>query len=239
MVSVKRSGVLAERARALVLLDPAGAFASVAKRPLSGLVFAAMLGFALLPPAAFLAKADLPAFVEREIKKSGKADALTAEQKQQGVDVGAKLMKVVLPVGALVKRAMWMSVLAALCFALLRGSRPELTLEPLLAATALAMAPLALRDVLVAATYLAKDVMAIDAQNPLLANPAAWLGMEVGKSAAAAALKGLDFFDVWACALVGVGVNIVAGTRSWTPWFVAFGAHAATVALSVATAAVA
>lgn len=237
-VTVKRSGPAAERPRALVLLDPRGAFTSVAVRPMSGLMFAVMLAFSLAPPLAFLSKVDTSAFVEREIKKSGKADAIPEAQREQAVTTGAKFMKIVFPVGALVKRAMWISVLAALCFAFLRAAKPDLKIEPLLAATALAMAPLAFRDVIVAITFLSKDVMALDAQNPVLANPAAWLGMEIGKSASAAALKGLDFFDLWSCTLVGLGINVVAGTRSWSPYLVAFGAQLATVALGVATAAV-
>ena len=158
-------------------------------------------------------------------------------QRETAATVGAKFMKAALPIGAVVKRAMWMAILAAICFGLLRGARPELKIEPVLGAVALATAPYAIHDVLVAATFLAKDVMALDAQNAVLSNPAAWLGLETGHSVAATALKGLDFFELWACALVGIGVNVVAGTRSWVPWLVSFGAHTTTVLVAVAGAA--
>jgi hypothetical protein len=132
---------------------------------------------------------------------------------------------------------MWMGLLAGLCFAVLKGSREDLKIETLLGAVALAMLPLTVHDLLVAATFLAKDPNTLDAQNAVLSNPAAWLGLDSAHSVAGAALKGVDFFELWACALVGIGANTVAGTRSSLPYAVSFGGHALSIAMATAGAA--
>jgi hypothetical protein len=225
--------------RALVLLDPRGAFASVRARPLTGLVLACMLGLALAPPLAFLATNDVAAVVQRELKKSGRIDQLTAEQRETAESAGAQAVKVMLPVGAVGKRALWIGVLAALCFALLRGARPELRFSPVLAALALSTGPLALQDLLAAATFLFKDTASMDLQNVVLSNPAAWFKMETGHSPLAAVLRGLDFFELWACTLAGFGAALVAGARSKMGYVVAFGLHALVVVVGAIAAAAA
>jgi hypothetical protein len=236
MVS-KRSAAFAPRARALVLLDPRGAFASVALRPLWGAALLFMVATAILPPITYVAKGDVAAVVEREMKRSGKTDSLPEEQRANAVQMAAKVMKVALPIGASVKRGMWIVLLAGLAFALMRGSKPELRLEPIIGAVALAMAPLAVHDVLNVITFATKDVMTIDAQNAVLSNPAAWFGIDTAHNAAGVALKGLDFFDLWSCFLVGLGVNQVAGTRSSIPYALAFGLDAVGVGVAVLGAA--
>ncbi len=196
-----------------------------------------MLAFSLLPPLTYLARGDVAAVVEREMKRSGKMDQVPADKRAEIISMGAKAMKVALPVGAVVKRGAWIILAAALCFGLLRGTRPELKLAPVVGAVALAMAPSAVHDVLAALTYLVKDVSTIDAQNPVLSNPAAWLGIQTAHSVTGAALHGLDFFELWSCVLIAVGANAVAGTRSTMPWIVSFGGHALAMAAAVAGAA--
>jgi hypothetical protein len=237
---VDRAAPPAGSARALVLIDPRGAFASVKARPLAALTLALMLGLSLAPPIAFLASNDVAAVARRELKKSGRLDKLPEEQRLQAEELTIKSLPVVLPLGAAGKRAAWIFALAGLCFALLRGTRPGLAFAPLLSAVALASAPLVLHDAWSALTFALKDTSTLDAQNVVLSNPAAWLHMETGRSAAATLLRGLDFFALWACALVAIGANVVAGGRpSSLPWAVAFGLHFGVVALQAIGAAAA
>ncbi|HEY4220230.1 MAG TPA: hypothetical protein VGO62_02790 [Myxococcota bacterium] len=223
-------------ARILVFFDPKGAFASVAQKPLAVLTLALMLGFALVPAVTYVARADLRAFVDHQIKASGKADAMTPEQREQAVTIGAKAMTGFFPGLALVARGAWILIAAALSFALLRGSKPELRFAPVVGAVALAMAPLAIHDVLATIAYLSKDVMSINGLNPVLSNPAAWLELDEKSSPLGALLKGLDLFDLWTCALIGIGINVVAGTRSSVPYVVAFGGHGFSVARALVAA---
>ena len=223
----------APRSRALVLFDPRGAFAAVRARPLAALVLGVMLGLALAPPLVFIARVDTAKVLERELKKSGRLEQVPPEQLEQMRSVGSVAMTVMLPAGALGKRAAWIFLVTGLVFLLLRGARPELRFSTTLAAVALGCAPLALHDVATALTFLMRDPMAIaDAQNAVLSNPAAWLALDTGRSVTGALLRGLDFFELWSCALIAIGVNVVAGGRSVIPWAASYGLHVALVAFS-------
>lgn len=241
MTTIRRRAAPAPRPRVLVLLNPAGAFAAVAARPLWGLAVVVVLAFAVLPPVAFLAKADVEAVVRKEITRSGRLEQVPADQHEQVISIGATAMKGALPAGAVVKRSIWMTLLSLLLLGLLKGSRPELKLSPVAGAVGLAMAPLVVHDLLAAITYLSRDaagLMTMDLTNPVLSNPAAWLGLDSGHTVGGALLKGLDFFELWSCALVAWGVNAVVGARSMLPWIVAFGGHLVTVVVGAASAAV-
>jgi hypothetical protein len=224
--TISRTAAVAPRPRLLVLLDPRGAFTAVALRPLWGLGVIFMLAFALLPPLVFVARTDAEAIVKRELQASGRMEQLTAEQREQAIALGSKGTKILLPIGAAAKRSIWMTILTLVCLAVLKGSRPDLKMSPVAGAVAVAMAPLAVHDVCVAATFLFKDPMQLDATNAVLSNPAAWLGYDAGHSVAGALLRGLDFFELWSAWLVGLGVNVVANSRSSLPYVVAFGGHA-------------
>lgn len=237
MTTIQRTGEAHPRPRALVLFDPAGAFAAVKARPLWGWAVVVMLTFAVMPPLAFLSRADTTAVVKKELTRSGRLEKMPEDVRAQAIEMGGKAMVVALPVGAIAKRSIWMTLLSLLLLALLKGARPDLKLSPVAGAVGLAMAPLALKDVLEAATFLARDVSAIsDATNPLLSNPAAWLGLDAGHTVAGALLRGLDFFELWSITLVGFGVNAVVGARSWLPWLVPFAGHLAVVVAGAASA---
>jgi hypothetical protein len=231
MTSIARAAPTLPKPRALVLIDPRGAFLAVAARPLWGLGVVFMLAFAVVPPLVFVARADTSAIVKRELNKSGKLDAVPAEQREQVIEVGGKGMVFALPAAAAAKRAIWMTIVTLVCLGLLKGSRPELTMSPVAGAVAVAMAPVALHDTFVALAFLFKDPMQLDAQNAVLSNPAAWLGLDAGHTVAGALLHGLDFFELWSAALLGLGVNVVAGTRSSLPYLVAFGGQAIATAI--------
>lgn len=226
--SITRTAPVAATPRALVLLNPRGAFTAVAARPLWGLGVVVMLAFAVVPPLVFVSQVDTNALVKRELMKSGELEKIPEAQRETVIDVGGKGMLFALPGGAMAKRSIWMTILTLVCLGLLKGSRPELKMSPVAGAVAVAMAPLALHDVLVAITFLVKDPMQVDATNAVLSNPAAWLGYDAGHSVPGALLRGLDFFELWSCWLVGLGVNVVANSKSSLPYAVAFGGHALT-----------
>lgn len=227
------------RSRAWVLLDARRAFLAVRARPLAGVTLAVMLALSLAPPLTLVSRIDTTEMLLRELKRSGRADQVPPEQLEQIRDVGGKAMAVMLPVGAVGKRAGYLFTVTALLFLLLRGSRPELRFSAVLGAVALGAAPLAVHDVLSALAFLAQAPPSLaDAQNVVLSNPAAWMGSDASRSAVAALLKGLDFFDLWACGLIAAGVNVVARAKGLLSWLAAFGLHAALVGFSTLTAAV-
>lgn len=221
------------RHRALVLLDGTRAFAAVRARPLAGLSLAVMLALSLAPALTFVLRVDLTEVVERGLKKSGRMDQMPPEQLEQARSIGGSALAIVFPVTAVGKRAGWIFAVTALIFLMLRGARPELRFSAVLGAVALGCAPLALRDVIAATTYLLKDPLSLpDAQNVVMSNPAAWLLKDTETSVTAVLLHGLDFFDLWACGLLALGVNVVAKAKSTIPWLASYGLHFVLVGFS-------
>jgi hypothetical protein len=229
----KKDEDAAPRGAWAVVVDPAGAFAGVRARPRPWLFLLVVAAFALLPPLSFLSRADTVQVVTRELKKSGRYDDIPAATRADVIAVSAKAMTVALPVGAVVKRTGALALLALFAWGLLRARRPELTFKSCLAAAALGAAPLCFSDVGGAVIYAVRDLQSIDAQNPLLSNPAAWLQQDSQGSVVAALLRGLDLFELWGCALIAYGINATAGVRSAVPWALTFGLHTLSVAASV------
>jgi hypothetical protein len=194
----------------------------------------------LAPPAVFLSRVDATAFVERQMKQSGRADQLPAEQRATAVELGAKALWVVLPAGAVVKRGGHALLLAGALLLLLR-SLPRKTAPPpfatLVSAAALSLAPLSLKDIALAITMLVHEPTGLDARHALLSNPAAALGLDPERSVGAALLAGLDLFALWACAWAAIGAQVVSSVRSAALWLPPLGLHLAATALAALGAA--
>jgi hypothetical protein len=233
------------RPRALVLFDPEGAFAAVAARPRPLVAMLVLCAFALLPPLSFVAKANqvggMRAVLVDEMKKSGaweKIQAMPATQREQVLRAAAPAMTVALPLGAVGKRCGWLLLVAVACFVLVRHtSQRPIGLFDVVGVVAVGAAPLAVHDALTAVSLLVHDLRAIDPQNAVMSNPAAFFfdGPEA-RTALAMALRGVDVFELHACWLMGLGVVRLTHTRSLSPWLVTFGGHVVATIVATLTA---
>lgn len=202
-----------------ILLSPRRAFLGARERPRALLLVLAVSLLAALPAIAFVSTVELGPFLVKQMKASGQdLDEMPPEAQTFVREQLPKAMRVVIPVGAAGKRAGWILLLGVLGFALLRGGYPQLRFAQATAAIALGCAPLILADLLTAAVFVVKDPSRLDPLNPILSNPAAWLGLSVDKSVAGAVLHRLDLFQLWSLALCARGLNVVAGARSRVPW---------------------
>jgi hypothetical protein len=229
-------------ARALVLVDPHGAFTSTMRRPLllPCLLLAAL--FAVAPPLAYLASAERSGGVDvvlvDELRRSGRLDRVPAAARAVVIPRLVRATRVALPAGAALKRLAWILACAGASFALVRATRPDVRLAVVIACATVGAAPLFVGDVVGAATFLAHDVRTLDAHNAVLSNPAAWfLTGAAARGPWAALLQGFDVFELWACAWIAIGVGRAVGGRSQVPVVVVFGLHAAATLFAVVQAA--
>lgn len=222
-----------------VLLSPRRAFFGVAERPRPWLATLLLCLLGALPGLVFVARADLPALVERELVRSGRAEDMPEEARKAALEVGPRLLAVAIPIGGAGKRAAWILVLGLFGFGFLRGTSKTLRLSQAFAAVAVGAAPLALADLFEALVFLMRDPLSVDAKNPLLSNPAAWLALDVKRSVLGAALRRLDLFELWAAGLSALGLSVVAKTKSRLPWLLTFGAVCVLLAMDVVGAAIA
>lgn len=213
-----------------VLVSPRRAFIGQRDKP-SPLIVLLVIGvFALLPPLCFLARVDMHAFMTKQMRQSGQMSALEDLPEEKREEARAFIdekiipaMTVALPVGAVGQRYVWILLLAALSFGVLRGTNKEIRFKSLLGAIALASAPLAIHDVLGALVYLTREVYQYEPQNPVLSNPAAWMRGNIEKEALAAALHGLDLFTLWTVYLCGLALSVVSKRRGLLPWLLPAG----------------
>lgn len=240
--SLRRQTEVAPRARWLVLLAPLAAFASVARRPLLAWMVVVAGLCAVVPATAFLVSAErqggLVVVVGEQMRKSGALERM----KERGLSAddaaanAARVMRVAVPAGAVAKRLLWLALVAAACFFGLRATRPTLRWQTVAAVVVVGAAPLYVHDVLAAAALLALPASTIDTKNVVASNLAAIWYVNDNRSMAAAALRGLDVFELWACWLMGLGVVGVAGGRTRWPWIVTFGLHLVVTLIAVASA---
>lgn len=210
----------------LVLLSPTGAFVAARERPRPWLTLLLLTAVAALPPVVFVSLVDMQGFLLAELKASGRLDEMPEEALAFMRDRVAPAMTVGLPLFAALARAASILVVAALGFAFLRGVSKQLSFKACLTAVALGAAPLVVHDLLHALLLAVRDLRAIDVRNPVLSNPAAWLGLHVEKDPLGALLHGLDLFKLWAAWLCAHGLNVVARTRSALPYALTFGGQA-------------
>lgn len=214
-----------ERPRSLwmVLFAPTGAFLSARARPRPWLTLLAVLGFAALPPLMFVLVVDMHDFLLAELKASGRLEDMPQEALAFLKDTLAPAMQVGLPLFTAGMRAASILVVAALGFGFLRALAKDLSFKACLAAVALGAAPLVLHDVVSAFLLASRDLSSIDARNPVLSNPAAWLSLHVEEDPLGALLRGLDLFQLWAAWLSAYALNVVARTRSLLPYLLTYG----------------
>lgn len=206
--------------RLLVLVTPERSFATVRRRPLALALVMLSAALAALPGVAFVARTDLSAFLARQMKAAGQdPEALPQEARAALAEKAPAFLQVVIPLGGAAKRTGFVLVISVLGFALLRGSSPHLRFREALAAVALATLPLWLADGLTAALFFTKNPMLLDVDNPLMSNPAAWLGRSPKHDALGAALRRVDLFQLWSLVLIATGLREVArAPRAGAPW---------------------
>ncbi len=222
-----------------VLFAPRGAFSQRKQSPRGVWFLLAMSLLAVAPAAVFVTRVDMQQVVVKELKRSGQYEKIPAAQRDQAIAIGVKITKVGAPLAAAVQRAMWIMAVTLIAFALFRAASADLKLSQCLAAAALGAFPLALKDAALTALFTLGDPQAFDPDNPLLSNPAAWLGMDTRTSVVAALLASVDLFTIWTVVVTGIGLNVVRGKRGPGGVLVPAGVAVAFAALAMMKAAAA
>jgi hypothetical protein len=229
--------------RALVLIEPDGAFASTVARPMTLACLLVAAAFSLATPVAFAVAAERTGGVEAVVvdglKRSGRLDKLPPAARAGALERMASASRYVLPLGAVARRLTWIVSIAALAFALLRATRPQARLGVVVACAAVGAAPLFVKDI-IAGIALAStaDVRGLEATNVVLSNPSAWLyGGAEARAPLAVALRAVDLFELWACAWMAAGIERAVGGRTRLPYVVVASCYALLAALTTAQAA--
>ena len=188
-----------------VLFSPKATFADIVRQPTWLLPVIIMVVLGLLAAASLNQRMNWRDYVSQQIDKSPRASQLSAEQKQQQIEAGAKFAPistyifgapapiVILLVVALV---MWGS------YNLLGGANTNYKTS--LAIVSHAFVPSYIGSLLFLLVIFLKPVGTVDLQNPVATNVAAFLPEDTPKWLDALC-KNIDIFAIWVLLLIAIG----------------------------------
>lgn len=207
-----------------VLLFAHRAFDYVALHPRPWLRLLLVVAIAAAPASVFVSRVDAHRLAERVLNQSGRMSESPEAERATLMENTAKTLKVALPGVAAARRLLFIFLVAALGFALLRGLVPGLSFRLVLSAVVVGTAPMLLHDLIKLAQAFGPHPLFLDLDNPVKSNPAALFDLDARKTALGALAKSLDLFRLWTVSLCATGLRAVTGKRSFiagaAPWVI-------------------
>jgi hypothetical protein len=212
-----------------VLFSPKATFEDIARRPswVLPVVLSTVMG--ILATAALNQRVDWRDVISQQIEKSPRAGNLSAEQKQQQIEVGSKISANIVYVVGVVGSILFALVVAAvmmLAYNLLAGAGASFSQSFGIAAHTL-VTGLVSTPIFLLVLFL-KPKGTIDPENPVVTNLAAFLPEESAKWLVALC-KSIDIFTIWTLVLLAIGFAAVnpkklRGSKSYVIAFSVWGA---------------
>jgi hypothetical protein len=212
-----------------VLFSPKATFEDIARKP--GWVLPVLLStvMGILVTAALNQRVDWRDVISQQIEKSPRASNLSAEQKQQQIELGSKISaNIVYAVGVVgsILFALVVGAVMMLAYNLLGGAGASFSQSFGIAAHTL-VTGLVSTPIFLLVLFL-KPKGTIDPENPVVTNLAAFLPDESAKWLVALC-KSIDIFTLWTLVLLAIGFAAVnpkklRGSKSYAIAFSVWGA---------------
>jgi Yip1 domain len=213
-----------------VLFSPKATFEDIARKPnwVLPVILSTLLG--VIAMTALNQRVNWREYISQQVEKDPKAAQLTAEQKQQRVEAGAKITPIILYVAGLIGPIISVLLVAAvmmLAYNLLAGAGA--TFKQSFSITAHALLVQLISTPIFLLVLFLKPPGTLDVENPVATNIAAFLPEESAKWLVTLC-KSFDIFTIWILILIAIGFAAVnprklKGARSFTIAFVAWGVY--------------
>jgi hypothetical protein len=191
-----------------VFVSPGSAFADIARRPSRWwvpMIILALVSIALV--SAYGRRVGWERIVRQSIERSSNADSMTAAQKQQAVDIGARVAQfagfgviISVPLATLVMTAIFIFLVDSMMGA-------EIGFKRMFALVTYSALPSVIYTLLALLVLFLKSPDDFDLQNPLAAFNAAILVPEGSARWLTAMATSFDVFSFWRMALLAIGIN--------------------------------
>jgi hypothetical protein len=188
-----------------VFFSPGKTFADIARRPTWLLAVIISTVFTLGAFAVMNQKVDWRDVSAKKIEESPRAANLSAEQKQQQIEMGAKITPYILYASGLLIPILFAVIVGAVmlgAFNLLGGANTNFSTA--MSIVAHANLVFVLSSILLVIILFLKPPGTLDIENPIATNLAAFLPDTASKWLIALG-KSVDVFTFWLLALVGIG----------------------------------
>jgi len=221
-----------------VVLSPKSTFADIARKPswLLPVILLAVLGAVVA--VALNQKMDWRGYMSQQIEKSPRAGALSAEQKQQQIEAGAKFAPISAYVFGIPAPLVVVLTVAGVmlgAYNLMAGA--NINYKTALAIVSHAFVPAMLGNLLFLLVLFLKPPGTFDLENPVATNVAVFLPEGSAKWLEALA-KNIDILAIWITLLIAAGFAAanpkrLPGNRSFN---IAFGAFAVYIVIRMGLA---
>jgi len=197
-----------------VFFEPSKAFTDIAARPGFWVPLILSMIFALTLVTLFGQRVGWERMIRHQQETSTRAQQLTPEQREQGVQMGAKFAPVasyaVIVVGIPIGFAIW----AALLLGIVKGimSAP-IRFKQVYAILWYAGLPGVIMTILAIVVLFLKAPDDFNLQNPLVFNPGAFMDPTTSSKFVYAIASSLDLFRLWTMVLVGIGLKAAGGKQ--------------------------
>lgn len=191
-----------------VFFSPKATFEDIVRKPSWLLPFIIMFVLGLLAAISLNQRMNWREYVSQQIEKSPRAAQLSAEQKEQQIEAGAKFAPISTYVFAAPAPIVILLVVALVMWGsynLLGGANTNYTTS--LAIVSHAFVPSYIGSLLFLVVLFLKPVGTVDLQNPLATNVAAFLPEDAPKWLDALC-KNIDVFVIWVLLLIAIGFAV-------------------------------
>jgi hypothetical protein len=214
-----------------VLFSPGKTFEDIVRKPswLVPLVLSTLLS--VVVSVVINQRINWREFMSQQIEKSPRAGQLSAEQKQQQIEGGAKITPIVTYAIGFLGPILGLLIISLVmwgAYSLLGGASTNFSTSMGITAHAF-LTGLVSSPLLIVTLYL-KDPSTIDLENPLASNIAAFLPDESAKWLVALC-KSIDVFSIWTMILLAIGFAATSPKKlkGSKPYMIVFGLWAAFV----------
>lgn len=207
-----------------VFFSPKTTFADIARKPSWLLPVILMTILSIIVSVSMNQRVNWRQFMSQQIEKSPRAAQLSAEQKEQQIEGGAKITPIFVYVfGTLgpILFVLFFSLVMWGAYNLLGGA--QATFSQSLAINSHAALPTLISSLLVLVVLFVKPVGTFDVDNPLATNLGTFFPEDSAKWLIALG-KSIDVFTIWALILTAIGYAAVnpRKLKGATPYMIAF-----------------
>ena len=221
-----------------VLFSPGKTFEDIVRKPSWLLPVVIVTALSIVSTFAFARRVNWREVVGQQIEKSPRASQLSAEQKEQQVEAGAKFAPIITEVAGVCAPTLLVLVIGLVmwgAYSLLGGASTNFSTA--LGITSHSFLPGIVSTPLFLLILYLKDPSTIDVENPMATNIAALLAEDSAKWLVALG-KSFDIFTFWTLILLAIGFAATSPKKlkGAKPYVIAFGVWAAFVVVRVGIA---
>lgn len=197
-------------------LRPGETFKRIVEAPWTWVLFPLLLVAVLnvVSSLAFTSRVDMKQLVREQIQQSRFADQMSEEQIEEAAERAASRPGWLTAAFGVVGLVVLVLFLSALFWLVLLAFGKEITFQRSLLSVGYAFLPTVVASLLFLVVLFVKDPNALDMNNPLATNVAAFLDRESTAKPLYALLKALDLFKFWTLFLLSLGLSAAARCKT-------------------------